>query len=270
MLTIFVVTAVIAYGVYAFYYYSIQRTVIFPRHLVDRPGAGEAQFDGEQLWLSTKQARVETWYLPPYELAPSSKAPVLIFAHANAELIDYWPEHVAGLREMGIGVLLVEFPGYGRSEGAPSQKSLTETFVAAYDLITSRDDVDKDRVAACGISLGGGAACALASKRDVKALILLSSFTSIRGMAGQYFLPSFLILDPFDNLSVVREFKGKVLVIHGTNDEIFPYAMGVELADAASDGRLITYECGHNDCIYDWNAFWREQEEFFQEAGIII
>lgn len=265
---IIVLVGLAAYAVYAFYYYMIQRSVIFPRHLVERPADSEPVIDGTRLWIETTQGKVEAWYLPSYVCYEAGGEPLLIFAHANAELIDYWPQHVTSLREMGIGVLLVEYPGYGRSEGEPSQASLTETFVKAYDMVTSYDGVDENRVAVFGRSLGGGVACALAKERKVKAMILMSTFTSIRDMSKQFFFPKFLILDPFDNLSVVRQFAGKILVVHGTRDEIFPYEMGVELANAAQDGKLITYEYGHNDCIYDWNEFWREQEGFLREAGV--
>lgn len=257
------------YAVYAFYYYTIQRSVIYPRQLVERPADSEPVINGDRLWIETSQGKVEAWYLPSYVDYEAGGEPLLIFAHANAELIDYWPQHVDALREMGIGVLLVEYPGYGRSAGEPSQQSLTEVFTKAYDLAMSWGAVNKDQVAVCGRSLGGGVACALAKERKVNALILMSTFTSVRAMAKNYLLPSFLILDPFDNLAVVKHFKGKLLVVHGTRDEYFPYAMGVELAQAAPDGNLLTYDCGHNDCIPDWNEFWREQAWFFKEAGVL-
>ena len=74
-------------------------------------------------------------------------------------------------------------PGYGRSAGSPSEKSITEAFLAAYDAITTRDDVDPSQVILFGRSLGGGAVCALSKYRPIKALILMSTFTSVRSMA---------------------------------------------------------------------------------------
>ena len=266
---IFIIAAIVAYGIYTVYYYTIQRTIIYPRHLVERPADNEPEIDGERIWIEIKAGKVEAWYLPSYVLYEAGGEPLLIFAHANAELIDTWPPDVAALREMGIGVLLVEYPGYGISEGEPTQESLTEVFTKAYDLVTSYATVDESRVAVFGRSLGGGVACALAKERDVKAMILMSTFTSIREMATEFYFPKFLILDPFDNLSVVRQFKGKVLVVHGTQDQVFPYEMAVELAEAAQDGELLTYECHHIDCIDDWNSFWREQEGFFREVGVL-
>jgi pimeloyl-ACP methyl ester carboxylesterase len=245
--------------------------MIYPRHVIIAPGAGEAELPrgAEQLWLTIEGKQVEAWLLPPFEYPAGGQAPLFIFAHANAEVIDEWPPHVQSLREMGFAVLLVEFPGYGRSEGEPTQGSITEAMVKAYDSVVARDDIDRERIVVFGRSLGGGAACALTKERKVQTLILVSTFTSIRDMAGRYFLPSFLILDPFNNLEVVREFDGKVLVVHGLQDEIFPYSMGERLAAAAQDGELLTYNCGHNDCIVDWNSFWREQTAFFKEADIL-
>lgn len=258
-----------AYLVYAFYYFVIQRTVIYPRHLVENQLLEEMQINGLRIWLQTRQGRIESWLLPPHKLLAGRQYPVLIFAHANAELIDYWPHHVASLREMGIGVLLVEFPGYGRSQGEPAQKSISDAFVAAYDALAAREDVDKERIAVFGKGLGGGAACALAKRRKIKALILMSTFTSISSIAKSYLLPSFMVIDPFDNLSVVKDFAGKLLVVHGKQDETYPYAMAVELAKAAHDAKLIALDCGHTDCIQDWNKFWRGQEGFFRGAGVL-
>ena len=88
-----------------------------------------------------------------------------MFAHGNAELIDYWPEEFDEPRRWGAGVLLVEYPGYGRSDGAPSQDSITESMLAAYDWARQHADVDASRIIPYGRSLGGGAAAIARTRR---------------------------------------------------------------------------------------------------------
>jgi pimeloyl-ACP methyl ester carboxylesterase len=211
---------------------------------------------------------VESRYLPPPE-GVVLPAPVVIFAHGNGELVDHWPEELRLFHEMGMGLLVVEYPGYGRSEGSPTQHTVTETFKAAYDRITRRDSVDADRVVLFGRSLGGGAVCRLAAQRPSAALILMSAFTGVRSFAWRYLAPPFLIRDPFDNLSVVSLYPKPVLVLHGRNDEVVPFRHGVRLAEAAPRGDLIAYPCGHNDFAPGWFTFRRDVRAFLEKSGIL-
>lgn len=259
----------VAYAAYAAYYYFNQRVILFPTHLIPVPSGDTSQFpELEKIWLDTSVGKIEAWFLPPYA-PPSKPFPVMIIAHGNGELIDYYPNSLGYLRQLGIGVLLVEYPGYGRSEGKPSKKTITETFILAYDMIAAREDVDEDRIVPLGISLGGGAATELAAARPTKALILMSSLTSVEDFAATLHLPPFLIRDPFDNLAVVKEYPNQILIIHGLWDELIPYEMGLRLNQAAQHSTMLSLECGHNDCIDNWDAFWMSIEPFLKEVGVI-
>jgi hypothetical protein len=97
----------------------------------------------------------------------------------------------------------------------------------------------------------------------------MSSFTSIRAMSRVYFVPPFIVRDAFDNLAVLGGYRGPVLVIHGRRDDIVSYEHGQALAAAARSSRLITYECGHNDCPGNWAVFWKDVQDFFMEAKIL-
>ena len=258
------------YLCYCAFLFLMQRQIMYPRSMIEPPPGDLPHVSGmEKIWLETDFGKVETWYLRPGHLNESGPSPVVIFAHGNAELIDFMPEELSIFTELGIGVLLVEYPGYGRSQGSPSQQSITQTFVKAYDMITARKDVDSTRIILFGRSLGGGAVCALARKRSAAALILMSAFTSARSFAPKYLVPGLLIRDPFDNLSVVSAFKGPVLVMHGKTDEIIPYRHGVTLARAATHGTLLSYACGHNDFPPGWFGFKEKVETFLENAGIL-
>ena len=189
-------------------------------------------------------------------------------AHGDGELIDYWPNELGRFSSMGVALLLVEYPGYGRSVGTPSQESISETFTLAYDLLAARPEIDPSRIILLGRSLGGGAVCDLALKRPSAALILMSAFKSVSAFAVRYLAPSFLIRDPFDNVSAVRRYKGPVLVIHGNSDEVVPFSHGQALHAAAQNSRMIVYSAGHNDCPPDWSVFWRDLEEFLSANEI--
>ncbi len=250
--------------------FIMQRQILFPRNLVEFPQIPDQKIPGmEKMWIDMPGGKVEAWFIPPVSGREDEPAPAVIFAHGNAELIDYWPEQLRMFSLMGIGVLLVEYPGYGRSQGTPSQHSVTEAFVTAYDILTARKDVDPSRIILIGRSIGGGAICQLAAKRPSAALILMSTFTSIRSFASKYLIPGFLVRDPLDNQTVVSSYSGPVLVVHGKNDETVPYMHGTVLFQAAKHGKMISYDAGHNDCPPDWNTFWNEIEAFLYKSGII-
>lgn len=261
---------VLTYAVYCTFLFVIQRQMIFPRGLMgDMPGVALQDPAKEKIWLAVDGSRIESWFLPPAGRVAGRRAPVLIFAHGNAELIDHCISELTPLTRLGLGVLLVEYPGYGRSGGSPSQKSITAAFVSAYDMLVGRPDVDPRKIVLYGRSLGGGAVCALATQRPAAALILVSSFTSVRAMATRYLVPGFLVRDPFDNLAVVKDYRGPVLVMHGRYDEVIPFRHGLALHRSARNARLLAYDCGHNDCPPDLGLFWQEVAAFLREAGII-
>ena len=262
--------ALLLYVAYCCLLFLFQRQVVFPRHHIGAPLGMAKGIPGlERIWLKTSDGKVEAWFLPATTNPGGGAAPAVIFAHGNAELIDFWPHDFGPATALGMGVLLVEYPGYGRSEGSPSQRSITEAFVAAYDALAAREDVDRARIALLGRSLGGGAACCLAAKRPSAALMLLSTFTSLWACASRFLVPGFLVLDPFDSLAVVGSYAGPVLVMHGKKDTLIPYRHGLALFQAAKDGTMLSYDCRHNDCPPSWHAFWQDATPFLRDAGIL-
>jgi pimeloyl-ACP methyl ester carboxylesterase len=251
-------------GGYCFLACAMQRQMLFPAPSFTGGDAFERAAGAERVWLDTDGARTEAWYLPPLQAAPGP-APLVVFAHGNGELIDDWAEAFEPPRRWGAAVLLVEYPGYGRSTGSPSQASIAATLASAFDRMTARAEIDPSRIIAYGRSLGGGAVCALARERRVAALVLESTFTSGRRLARGFGLPGFLVRDPFDNLETLRAYPGPVLIVHGEHDEIIPARHAAELHAAARRSRLELAPCGHNDCLRPWPLV----REFLLENGLI-
>jgi len=263
------------YFAYCCLLFVMQRQIIFPRSQIPYSPETEKVVPGvEKIWLSIHSGKFETWFMPPLNInplksVPAKQAPAVIFGHGNAELIDFCHEEVKVFTRIGIGVLLIEYPGYGRSEGSPSQKSISQAFNAGYDYLVSRKDVDPNRIILFGRSLGGGAVCALASIKPSAALILQSTFTSVRAFASRFLAPGFLVRDPFDNLSVVSTYTGPVLIMHGKNDDVIPFSHGKALYEKCLKGKLIVYDCAHNDCPPDHAIFRKDIETFLTDVGII-
>lgn len=255
-----------AYGALCFIF---QRSLIYPGRAIDVAGQPPHIPDMVPLRLDTGLGKVEAWFLPATGMDAGQKGPVVLFFHGNGEVIDFLPEEAGDFRAMGMGVLLVEYPGYGRSGGSPSEESITAAAVAAYDAVIGQKGVDPGRVVAFGRSLGGGAACALSRQRPLAAIILQSPFTSLRPFARRMLLPGFLARDVFDNRAALAAYGGPVLILHGIHDDIIPVAHGRELARAARRGRLVELACAHNDCPPDRGEFLGIVDGFFRDEGIL-
>jgi len=239
-------------GVAAWLARAAERRILFPARRAGDASALLASAGGEQLWLDAGGARTEAWLLPA-RAGRSAPAALVIYTHGNGELIDDWASAWDEPRSWGLSVLLVEYPGYGRSGGSPSEAGIAATILAAYDTAAKRPEVDPGRIIAYGRSLGGGAASVLAAQRTLAALVLESTFTSVRDIAKSLRVPGFLVPDPFDSVSRLAAFRGPTLIVHGERDEVVPVAHGRALHDALPQSELVIFrDCGHNDCPRPW------------------
>jgi pimeloyl-ACP methyl ester carboxylesterase len=256
---------VVAYTALLFF---LQRSLVFPGAGREVPPPDRSPPEsGKQVWLTTSFGEVEAWLFTANTAEP---APALIFAHGNAEYIDDWGHEMEEVPDMGSSVLLVEFPGYGLSQGKPSRKSIRETFQAAFDRLAKEPGVDGSRIVAWGRSLGGGAAGDLATDRPLAALILQSTFVSTSRMAWEAFrAPGFLARDQWDTRKAVEGFRGPILLMHGRTDEVIPFAHAETLAGLVEGLEVTELPCGHNDCLPVWPRILGIVEGFLRENGIL-
>lgn len=207
----------------------------------------------QQHWLNHDFGKTELWFLP--SLKASDVAPTVIIAHGQLGVIDSWAERLTALREHGFHCLLVEFPGYGRSEGAPSAKTLKQTFCAAYDWVAAKPEVEASQIIGLGRSMGGGIIMMLADHRPLCQLWLFSTFTSLRPFVARRGVPKFLLHDPFDNEKRLATKNTPCLILHGTADDVIPVSHGKALAKAAKQGQLVLQTGDHNSCPDNWRDF---------------
>ncbi|MCK5439049.1 MAG: alpha/beta hydrolase [Gemmatimonadetes bacterium] len=264
--------ALLAYAAYAVIFFFFQRHLMYPGASM-LPARGVSDRDlpfVEEVQLVTSVGRVEALFMTAGGSADAAPYPAIIFTHGNGELVDSWPAPLSSFRDLGIGVLIVEYPGYGRSAGTPSQRTIMETMIAAHDWLIARTDIDETRIVAMGRSLGSGPAVGLAGARPVAALILQSPFKSVAAMATErFYLPPFLARDRFDNQAILQSYDGPVLVLHGTRDRVVPYTHGAALASLAARGQLIPQGCAHNDCPPSWPGFVNQVQSFLLKSGIL-
>ena len=193
--------------------------------------------------------------------------PVVVFAHGNGELIDGWVSALRPYRSRGVSVALLEYRGYGRSDGSASQQALIEDHSSFMDLLKARPEVDPARIVYHGRSLGGGVLAGLAARHPPRAMILESTFTSIADVAWDAFwVPAFLVRDPFDSAAALAGWAGPSLVMHGRADGVVPFSHG-EALGARPDATFWARDCGHDDCPRD-AAYWRAIDALLVRSGI--
>jgi len=251
-----------AYLLYLILLFCFQRQLLFPGTHIKVEPSPPAVAGLERLLLETPAGKFETLLLPQLARQTATKAPALIFAHGNGEVVDDWLEALDGFRERGFFVVLPEYPGYGRATGRTSSASIREAMLAAYDRLAADPRVDSSRIVGFGDSLGGGAICALARERKLRALILYSTFPSL-----DIFAPAFLMRDQFDNVGALRSYAGPVLVMHGRADNLVPWRQAQRLAAASTNAIFKLYDCGHGVWLPDHLPLWRDIDEFLARAS---
>jgi pimeloyl-ACP methyl ester carboxylesterase len=157
-------------------------------------------------------------------------------------------------REVGASVLVFDYPGYGRSEGRPSETGCYAAAEAAYEWLTHAQDIDPGRILILGRSLGTAVAVDLASRRPHQALVLISPFTSLPdvGHALCPFLPTrTLMRNRFNSLAKIPRCEAPLLVFHGARDRLVPCALGKRLFAAAHcPKRFVRVSgAGHNNTV---------------------
>jgi fermentation-respiration switch protein FrsA (DUF1100 family) len=249
----------------------LQRLITFPRWHVPPadPRAADRVPGLEKLTLPIDGGQVEAWLIPGDGVSEERPGPLLVYAHGNGELIDFWAEELAPYRRLGLSVLLPEYRGYGRSAGSPSEVAIVADCSELVERVLARPEMDSARLVYHGRSIGGGVVCGLARRRSPAALILQSTFTSLRDMYRRYRVPARWACDPFDSAAVVTRLGRPLLIVHGTLDRLVPYSHGQALLAATPGARLVSFDSDHNDPLTEDPRFWQEVSSFLREAGIL-
>lgn len=206
--------------------------------------------EGEEVWLEAADGvRINAFF----RSAPAARQ-VLLWFHGNAENIGYGLDHLQTLAKLGVSVLAVDYRGYGKSAGKPDEAGVYRDADAAYDYLVKMRHYPAQNIIVYGHSLGGAVAVNLASRRACGGLIVQSSFTSARAMAQRMFsipLIAYAAKSRFDSEQRIRQVHAPILIVHGTRDEVVPFAMGEQLFAAAPEPKRFypIQGAGHNDLM---------------------
>lgn len=179
--------------------------------------------------------KLHAWWLPPTR----PEAGAFLFAHGNGGNLSHRSGVAFSLNKLtDAGVLVFDYPGYGRSDGTPTESGCYAAGDAAYDWLNAGAKIPKNRIVIIGESLGSGVAVDLATRHEHRALVLMCPFTTLPAAAKSRFpfLPTHTFMrSRFDSLSKIGTCRRPLFVAHGTDDSTVPYWQGEELFAAANE-----------------------------------
>jgi pimeloyl-ACP methyl ester carboxylesterase len=242
----------------------LTRAMLYPAPPVGVPSPPLAPL--EEVELDGEDGRVVAWYL-----APPPEGPAVLVLHGNGEnletlrrsgIFDSW-------EALGAGVLAVDYPGYGRSAGSPSEAGAVAAAVAGLDWLGSR--LPEGRRVVAGWSLGAAVGIQATRQRqgEVDGVVLMSPWSTLEEEAAAHFprwLVRLVLAERYDSLSAAREMELPALVVHGEADRIIPAVLGRRLFGALPGPKrwVAVPGAGHNDLL-GRRLPWEEIGRFLQE-----
>lgn len=224
----FAVTFVIAYIL------ALLIIRLFESHFVFLPNVpsrleGDWNPRGLGVWnesiVASDGTRLHAWWIP----RANARFTFLAF-HGNASNIANRADVYRFLTDTPANVLAVEYRGYGKSEGRPSESGIYRDALAAYDFVSAKEGVKPEHIIPFGQSLGTAVATRLAAQRKVGALILEAPFPSASEVTRRvfWFLPglSLLVAGQFNTASQIQKLDAPVMIVHCAQDPVIPFDMG--------------------------------------------
>ncbi len=246
------------------------------RQLEATPDAAGLSYENVFL-ITADGVCIHGWFLPADLSAKASTAsaeasaktgrssPTILFLHGNAGNVSHRLDKLVVFHGLGANVLIIDYRGYGRSEGKPSEEGTYRDAQAAYEYLTQPRTLlvrrslgeggsrEPRTIVIYGESLGTAMAVDLASKHPVGGVVLEEPFTSI-GDVGRGMFPIFpvrwLVRNNYDSLSKIARVNAPLLILHSRDDEVFPFRHAERLFAAAREPKqLVELRGSHNDAF---------------------
>lgn len=242
--------------------YLEKKTVFFPeKDILLSPE--EAGLSYENVFIKTVDGiGLNGWYIP-YEKAKYT----ILFFHGNAGNISYRLDKMMVVRSLGFNIFMVDYRGFGLSQGQPTEKGLYLDAEAAYSYLRQKRNLRPENIIVYGSSLGSAVAVDLAIKEDVKALILEGIFSCAKDVAARRYpyLPAFAFSYRFDTLQKIKQIKVPKLFLHSVTDEVLDIQMAIKVFKAASEPKKFIKLHGEHATCYN-----ESKDEFLKAIGSFI
>lgn len=235
----------LAAALYGLLAWGASKSLYFPMRYPAGDWEAGRRLGAEDVWLGASDGvKLHAWWVP----APEASLATL-HLHGNGGNLTHRTGSAATIRAAGSSVLLLDYRGYGRSDGKPSEAGLYRDADAAYEWLLARG-FPAERVVIHGESLGTAVAVELASRRPCAGVVLEAPFTSASAVAARVLpLLGGLLVRGFDSKRRIAQVRAPVFIVHGDRDEVIAYELGQELFAAAREPKRFWTIAGgtHND-----------------------
>lgn len=227
----------------------------------------------EEVWIpvGNQDERINAWWGKASNDTNRARAPAVLFLHGARRDLNGHANRIAALQKLGFNVLAIDYRGFGKSSGTlPSEDMTYEDASAAWEWLKRREPDSRNRFI-YGYSLGGAIAAELATRSgEAQALILESTFTSIRDMAertaARYLPLSLVLTQRYDTLGKLPKLSIPLVIVHGTEDKVVPLEMARRLFDAAPEPKRLVIVEGASH----YSAAARAAEELQRELSSLV
>ncbi|XP_074656581.1 protein ABHD13-like [Tubulanus polymorphus] len=206
-------------------------------------------------------------------------AVTMLLLHGNAGNIGHRLPNAYYLYNMlGFNILLVEYRGYGKSSGSPSEQGIYLDAQAALEYLMQRTDINTKRIVVFGRSLGGAVAINLASNgamcQNIWAVIIENTFTSLPEIGRNIFnfkvlnfLPDWCFKNQFPSKCCIRQCNVPTLFLSGLSDTLIPPSMMAQLYEACGSAhkRIARFESGTHNETWQVQGYFEAISKFLQE-----
>jgi len=243
---IIIITISLCIGLLVILFLRQDQLLYFPMpHISATPADIDLPYETINLTTSDK-VKLSGWFIPVEDTQG-----VVLFFHGNAGNISHRLDSIETFHQLGLSVFIIDYRGYGQSEGSPSEQGTYLDAEAAWQYLVKEQQVPPEQIVLFGRSLGGAVAIWLAQKHSPGVLILESTFTSVPDVAAKHypFLPvRWLARSQYNSLERLSDVECPILIIHSPDDEIIPYEHGQQLFAAAQEPKnFIELTGGHNE-----------------------
>jgi fermentation-respiration switch protein FrsA (DUF1100 family) len=222
------------YGALCFYLFLVQDRLIYYPNVPSRELTASPADIGlhyKSVTLSTSDnIKLHGWFIPA-----SAEKGTLLFFHGNAGNISHRLDSLKIFHDLGLAVLIIDYRGYGLSQGSISEQGTYLDAEAAWSYLTESRKIPAQEIVVFGRSLGAAVAANIASRKSPGVLILESAFTSIADMGAKlypFFPVRFLSRFKYDTRKALRSVSCPVLIIHSRDDMTIPLDNGIKLYES--------------------------------------
>lgn len=245
-------------------YLLAQRSIYYPMRYPEGDWASQPWAGAEDVWIQTADGlRIHGWWKPS-----EPRRLVTLLLHGNAGNVTHRVLHIQQIARAGSSILVLDYRGFGRSEGKPSEPGVYQDAEAALAWLKAQG-WRPEQIVLHGESLGCAVALEMAARHGAAGVVLEAPFTSVKDVAATV-LPGLgpLFVGGYDNRNKIGNLKAPLFIMHGTRDTLIPDRMGRELFQLAREPKEFwsIEGAGHNDIIPSGGLEYAERLKAFYRS----